>query len=137
MLTALHLTNFRCFEDHTIPFRATTVIVGQNNAGKSTIVEALRIVALVARWRGSARRTVPPWLRDKVSPMTRGLAPSLSSLEMEAASLCYRYGDPPASASLTVCALVARGTPRSIRAFCPVKPDFGEKCSVKNYLDSY
>ena len=42
-----------------------------------------------------------------------------------------------ASASLTVCALVARGTPRSIRAFCPVKPDFGEKCSVKNYLDSY
>ncbi len=46
MLSELRLENFRCFEDHTIPLRPLTIIVGRNNAGKSTIVEALRIVSI-------------------------------------------------------------------------------------------
>jgi len=40
MLRTLRLQNYRCF-DHTVAFHADTVVVGRNNAGKSTIVEAL------------------------------------------------------------------------------------------------
>ncbi|PYS69901.1 MAG: hypothetical protein DMF73_13950 [Acidobacteria bacterium] len=45
MLTKLILRNFRGFENHELPLRETTVIVGRNNAGKSTVVEALRLAA--------------------------------------------------------------------------------------------
>jgi AAA15 family ATPase/GTPase len=45
-LIELRLQNFRGFQDHRLPFRQTTVVVGQNNAGKSTIVEAPRLLAV-------------------------------------------------------------------------------------------
>ena len=48
MIKELQLKNFRGFQDHTICFQPTTIIVGKNNAGKSTIVEALRLVSIVA-----------------------------------------------------------------------------------------
>ena len=49
MIKELRLENFRGFDDHRIPFNPRTiVVVGKNNAGKSTIVEALRLVALIA-----------------------------------------------------------------------------------------
>ncbi|MCK4261039.1 MAG: AAA family ATPase [Halanaerobiales bacterium] len=46
MLTKLKLCNFRCFARHTIPLKENTIIVGRNNAGKSTIVEASNFVHL-------------------------------------------------------------------------------------------
>ena len=48
----VRLRNFRGFDDHVVPLRDLTIIVGENNAGKSTIVEALRLAALaVNRFR--------------------------------------------------------------------------------------
>ena len=47
MLRSLRLQNFRCFRDHTVTFHPSTVVVGKNNAGKSTIVEALHLIAAV------------------------------------------------------------------------------------------
>jgi len=47
MLKELQLENFRCFDNHVIPLRPTTIVVGRNNAGKSTIVEALRLISIV------------------------------------------------------------------------------------------
>lgn len=44
MIKELHPKNFRGFEDHRLNFRELTIIVGANNAGKSTIVEALRLI---------------------------------------------------------------------------------------------
>jgi len=41
MLKNLRLTDFRGFADHFVPLRDFTVIVGQTNMGKPTIVEAL------------------------------------------------------------------------------------------------
>jgi AAA15 family ATPase/GTPase len=35
MLTGLTVENFRGFDKHKIPLNEVTVIVGQNNAGKS------------------------------------------------------------------------------------------------------
>jgi AAA15 family ATPase/GTPase len=51
MLNEITLQNFKCFNNNVIPFRPITIVVGRNNAGKSTIIEALRLVSLVAnRW---------------------------------------------------------------------------------------
>ncbi|MEO1333139.1 MAG: AAA family ATPase [Myxococcota bacterium] len=47
MLTELHLRNYRCFREHKLSFKDLTIVVGGNNAGKSTVVEALRLVAMV------------------------------------------------------------------------------------------
>lgn len=42
MLDSLHIKNFRCFEDLTIePLGRINLIVGKNNTGKSTLLEAM------------------------------------------------------------------------------------------------
>jgi hypothetical protein len=48
-LTSLSVRRFRAFEEFSISFGPTAVLVGPNNAGKSTIVSALRAVAQMVR----------------------------------------------------------------------------------------
>ncbi|MBO0613902.1 AAA family ATPase [Thiothrix fructosivorans] len=46
MLDSLHIKNFRCFEDLTIPsLGRVNLIVGKNNSGKSTLLEAIMVYA--------------------------------------------------------------------------------------------
>lgn len=46
MLDSLHIKNFRCFEDLTIPsLGRVNLIVGKNNSGKSTLLEAVAVFA--------------------------------------------------------------------------------------------
>jgi len=45
LLQQLDLINFKAFEQHTIHFRESAFLVGPNSAGKSTIIEALRLCA--------------------------------------------------------------------------------------------
>lgn len=48
-ITRLHIQNFRSIKDLTVDLGATTVFIGQNNAGKTAIIDAVRIV-LTRRW---------------------------------------------------------------------------------------
>jgi AAA15 family ATPase/GTPase len=42
MLTSVHLKNFRAFKDTTVgPLKRVNLIVGQNNTGKTGLLEAL------------------------------------------------------------------------------------------------
>jgi predicted ATPase len=50
MLKKLKLKNFRCFEDYEIEFDKFNVIVGKNNTGKSTLIDALKLVSNVRRY---------------------------------------------------------------------------------------
>jgi predicted ATP-dependent endonuclease of OLD family len=50
MLEELKLENFRCFESHTIKFEKFNVLVGKNNCGKSTIIDALKLIANAIRF---------------------------------------------------------------------------------------
>lgn len=94
-LVSLRLVNYRGFGDHTIPFRPSTVLVGRNNAGKSTIVEALRFVSLVtARYRTLPYVVAPRW--STFGRGHRGIAPSLSGLEFAWEGLFHQYDEPPA-----------------------------------------
>lgn len=100
MLTELRLQNFRCFDDHTIPLQPTTIIVGRNNAGKSTIVEALRLVSIVAnRYQNLRFFAVPNWL--DIPQNSRGVAPSLKGMEFNFDSVFHCYSKHPAIITAT------------------------------------
>lgn len=93
MITELHLINFRGFEDHVVPLKPFTVIVGRNNAGKSTIVEALRLVSIVvSRFKGELTSIPSQW---NFPQNHRGPHP-FKNLEINLESIFHSYGEPPA-----------------------------------------
>jgi hypothetical protein len=95
VLSRLTLQNFKCFSHHEIPFRQLTIIVGRNNAGKSTIIEALRLVSLVVNNVGGMTvHDVPRWL--DIAKVNVGSSPSLDNQEFNFSSVFHRYGEPPA-----------------------------------------
>lgn len=95
MIEELRLQNFKGFEDHVIPLNRLTMIVGANNAGKSTAVEALRLVSLVLRARRQSQFVAEPtWLEHEDA--YRGIAPTTRGLEFDGDSFFYRYEPPPA-----------------------------------------
>src|SRR5207249_819656 len=51
MLEKLHLENFKPFRSFTVEFPDFGVLVGKNNMGKSTLVDALRLISLEANYR--------------------------------------------------------------------------------------
>lgn len=55
-LRSVKLVNYKGFENHTISLRGTNVLIGANNAGKSTALGALRLIAAMIP---VARRTRP------------------------------------------------------------------------------
>lgn len=99
MLRTLRLQNYRCFSDHTVPFSPVTVIVGKNNAGKSTIVEALNLVAAAVNRRSAAFALPPPQL--DLPRFRRGFSPSISHLDINLPTIFHRYGAPPAILTAT------------------------------------
>ena len=57
-LRELQIRNFRKIEDLTIEFpRGLTVLVGENNSGKTTIIDALRLMLFSSRDFDSLRLT--------------------------------------------------------------------------------
>lgn len=99
MLRQLRMENYRCFEDHTILLEPNAVLVGRNNAGKSSIIEALRIVATVVNRKGAAFVTAPPWL--DLSRFQVGIAPGISELGLNLSAVFHRYHEPPAIITAT------------------------------------
>lgn len=66
-IARVHIGNFRCFHDTTIDFRpGLNVIIGENNAGKTTLLKAL---ALVFERRGRSRPTIHDFHR-LLEPLT-------------------------------------------------------------------
>jgi len=95
MLESIRYTNYRCFEDHELPINTETIIVGKNNAGKSTIVEGLRLVAIITeRYKNIAFTKAPDWIDLPFSH--RGVGVSLTGLNMSWQNIFHRYQDPPA-----------------------------------------
>ena len=48
MIKKIHIENYKCYKKSSLSFKDVTVIVGSNNAGKSTLIEALRLVSYAA-----------------------------------------------------------------------------------------
>jgi predicted ATP-dependent endonuclease of OLD family len=96
LLKSLQLANFRGFRDHTIDLTPFCLLIGQNNAGKTTLIEALRLVASALRRAPTASfQMAPRWLETTVSgPVFRF---SVEAIGIEHRSIHYNYNaDEPA-----------------------------------------
>lgn len=95
MLKALRLQNFRGFADHVVEFTPFTLLIGQNNAGKTTIIEALRIIAAAESKIGSANFVMAPdeYRSHFSGPVFRF---SLKTLDFDEDNIHYenRYEEP-------------------------------------------
>ncbi len=100
MLTEIHLQNYRCFNNHVVPFKDHTLVVGRNNAGKSTLLEALRLIAMaVGRYKNINFTSPPPGYG--IPSDLRGVRPSLEGMGFPFDSLYFEYGEPPAIVEAT------------------------------------
>ena len=96
MLRELRLRNFRGFANHQLLLKELTVIVGENNAGKTTLVEALRLLSVVvSRYKNLSYRPPPPW--TDLPQREYGVSPSLRNLEINFRGIFHRYDPPPAN----------------------------------------
>lgn len=94
MLKKLIIKNFRCYENSEITFNGSSILVGRNNAGKSTMIEALKIISSVTRKYKTLRFTsAPDWLDDV---RDFGVSPNVENMNISDRGIFNMYGDPPA-----------------------------------------
>lgn len=93
MLRKIVIKNYRCYDIHEIDFRNLSIIVGKNNAGKSTLIEALRLISLaLSRFRYVIYHPCPQWL--ELPKRAKGINPSLKSFGFSIENLFHKYGGP-------------------------------------------
>lgn len=90
MIQSVRLINYRCFKDSEIRFKPTTIIVGSNNAGKSTLTEALRIIGLVARKYRNAHYAQPA-TELELPAASKGIYLHLEDLRIDLRTIIYQY----------------------------------------------
>lgn len=87
---SVRLENFRGFRDHTVTLLPTTVLVGQNNAGKSTLIDALRILSIAVKRAGMARyEGTPDWLAGTAAGM--GYRLIFDTIDFDFTNLQYNH----------------------------------------------
>lgn len=82
MIQRLYVHNFRCFENFELPLagRASTLLIGQNGRGKSTVSHALAVLQGIARGTNRVGQLVKPrdfFLNHHDAPMRFELDASL------------------------------------------------------------
>ena len=90
MLKKIRLKKYRCFEDTIVVLKKLTLIVGSNNAGKSSITEALRIIGYSIRKFKSARYEYMPSVL-KLPLTTKGIELNLEDLRVDIRTIVYQY----------------------------------------------
>jgi hypothetical protein len=103
MLDKITIKNFRGFDDHVLNLLPTTVIVGRNNAGKSTIVEALRLISLAVEFAKSRNYLPRQWIISRHLRTAKTRAPTLLTFEIDTDSVFHRYGSPPSTINAFFC----------------------------------
>ncbi|HLO71616.1 MAG TPA: AAA family ATPase [Flavipsychrobacter sp.] len=98
MLKKITLENYRCFQKTEVSLKDISIVVGKNNAGKSTLIEALRILSVVVNRFRSLNYVEPPsWLH--LQETTLGIQPSITNLDISTRNIFYMYGDSPSKIS--------------------------------------
>ena len=90
MIKSVALKNFRGFRDHAIDFTPFCLLIGQNNAGKTTLIEALRIASAALTKSSSANFEMAP---DYLGPDITGAVFrfSVETLDIEHRGIHYNY----------------------------------------------
>lgn len=90
MIRKLVFKNYRCFENSEIDFKDTSIIVGNNNAGKSTLIEALRVVGLAAQKLKSANY-IPAPNALQLPAIIRGVNLNVEHLKVDLRTIVNQY----------------------------------------------
>ena len=95
MLKEVRIINYKCFEDNTIFFKDTNnIIIGENNAGKSTLLEVLRIInnaieKLKVKYYNSSK------IEYGLGIGYKGIYMDLEELDIETENIFYKYEEKP------------------------------------------
>ncbi len=88
MIKSILFTNFKGFKKHFIEFKDLNIIVGINNAGKSTVVEALRIISLVTnKYKNLNYRKTPEDLI--IADSEYGVKPAFKNVDINFDTINY------------------------------------------------
>lgn len=129
MIKQLNISNFRCYKNTSISFNGTSILVGKNNAGKSTMIEALKIISSVTRKYKTLRVTSSPYW---VGTDELGVSPNVENMNISDRGIFYLYGEAPA----IIEAVFNNGT--SIKAYVGEELDIfaviydSDGCSIRN-----
>ena len=91
VLKQITLENYRCFKESQLTVRDLTVIVGKNNAGKSTAIEAIRIISMATRKYKTANYISPPQSLS-LEKQFRGFRLPVENFKIDLRSIVYFYG---------------------------------------------
>ncbi|MFT3663028.1 MAG: AAA family ATPase [Gordonia sp. (in: high G+C Gram-positive bacteria)] len=137
MITRIKATNYRCFQDlDFIPNQDLNIIVGDNEAGKSTLLEIISLlISGRVRGRWATEDLNPYWfnrdvVQDYFDAIEGGKSPDLPEIDIE----IFFNQDTSGVERL-------RGINNSIKEDCPglrmrVQPDPDHSDELKEYLDS-
>jgi Predicted ATPase len=90
MLKEIHFENYRCFKKSILTFKELTIIVGKNNAGKSTVIEALRMISN-ANLRAKTTKYVAPPKELDIGASNYGFRINPEKLKIDLRSIVYFY----------------------------------------------
>ena len=130
MIRQLNIRNFRCYENSTIYFNGTSILVGRNNAGKSTMIEALKIISSVTRKYKTLRFVAPPnWVPKEKN---NGVSPNVENMNISDRGIFNMYGNPPAiiEAFFTNGSSIKAYVGEGLNIFAIITDEFG--CQVRN-----
>ena len=92
MLKSLELENYRCFEKTKVIFKNVVIIAGKNNAGKSTMIEALRIVAYACGKSVKATYQTAPYGLE-ISQQIKGIRIDVDKLKIDLRGIIHFYDE--------------------------------------------
>lgn len=90
MIEYIKLENYRCFEKTRVKLKNNVVIAGKNNSGKSTIIEALRMVAYACRKSVQTIYKEAPYEME-ISGREKGIKIDVDSLKIDLRGVVYFY----------------------------------------------
>src|SRR5258706_9757879 len=89
-ITSIRFHNYKAFEDYSISLGPFNVLVGPNNAGKSTVLGAIRILSEGIR---RARSKNPDLIDDPKGHQVRAHPIRLSGLPVSTENVFHNYDE--------------------------------------------
>lgn len=90
MIKKLLLENYRCFEKSEVVYKDLSIFVGKNNAGKSSMIEALRMVAYASQKSIQTTYKEAPYGLG-VSGREKGIRIDVDKLKIDLRGIVYLY----------------------------------------------
>lgn len=90
LLEKVKLEYFKCYQEATVLFKDLTIVVGENNAGKSCLIEALRLVSNAAQNAYRKNYREPPKELELMASL-RGFVIDTKKLRIDLESVVYFY----------------------------------------------